>query len=202
MIAHAMTGKREEIAQQNGRKFSLWLLIIGIVMLFAAFTSAMIVRMAQGNWLFFELPQEFLYSTIIVVASSLPMFIAYRAAKKDEINTVRISLLLTLLLGIAFTYMQYMAWMDLFNRDIVFSPTGEQTDKGLISGSYVILLAGVHLIHILGGIVFLLVVLTKAFTYKVHKKNLLSINMCNTYWHFVGFLWVYLYLFLYFAPQF
>lgn len=203
MMAQAITGRNDEVvARQNGRRFTLWLLIVGIVMLFASFTSAMIVRMAQGNWLFFELPKQFLYSTIIVVSSSIPMYIAFRAAKKDEIRTVRLSLFLTLVLGVAFTYMQYLAWADLYHRGIVFSPTGAQTDRGMISGSYVILLAAVHLLHILAGIVFLLVVLTKALTYKVHKKNLLSINMCNTYWHFVGFLWVYLYLFLYFAPQF
>lgn len=197
-----MVYSTENEAKRSGQRFSLWLLIIGIIMLFAAFTSAMIVRMAQGNWLFFELPVQFTYSTFLVLLSSISMWTAYRAAKKDELTLMLAGLGITLVLGIAFCYSQYMGWIDLYNRGIVFSPTGEQTDAGGISGSYVILLAGVHLIHILGGILFLTVVLIKGFMHRVHKKNLLSINMCNTYWHFVGFLWVYLYLFLYFAPQF
>ena len=197
-----MADYSETEVRKTGQRFYLWLMIIGIIMLFAAFTSAFIVRMAQGNWLHFELPAQFRNSTFIVLLSSLPMWYAYRSAKKDNLLMVKAGLGLTMILGLIFVYNQYLGWQDMYDRGIVFSPTGEQTDVGGVSGSYVILLAAVHLLHILGGIVFLAVVLIKSFLFKVHKKNLLSINMCNTYWHFVGFLWVYLFLFLYFAPQF
>lgn len=202
MVAAAMTNSSEKQSHDTAVRFMLWLMIIGIIMLFAAFTSAMIVRMKQGNFAYFELPVQFLYSCIVVVISSLSMWWAYRSAKRDILGGVQIGLGITLLLGLTFCYFQYLGWLDMFNRGIVFSPSPEQTDQGFISASFVILIASLHFLHITGGIIFLAYVLIKSFLYKVHKKSILAINMCNTYWHFVGFLWVYLYLFFYFAPQF
>jgi cytochrome c oxidase subunit 3 len=77
-----------------------------------------------------------------------------------------------------------------------------QAEGDKVSASFVFALSALHLLHVIGGIIFLLFVLAKAYKLRVHKKNTLFMEMCNTYWHFVGFLWVYLYLFLYFAPGF
>lgn len=174
------------------RKFSLWLLIIGMSMLFAALTSAYIVRQAEGNWFEFALPQFFTYSTIVVVLSSITMIFAYRAAKKDELLNVKLGMALTLGLGITFCLLQFYGWQEMVSEGLFFTnPEGTK-----VSASFVYVISGVHYLHAIGGIIFLLVVFVKAFALKVHKKNLLSIDMCNTYWHFVGILWVYLYLFL------
>lgn len=64
------------------RKFTLILLMVGMFMLFAGLTSALIVRRAEGNWFQFELPVQFIYSTVMVLLSSLTMWLAYRGAKK------------------------------------------------------------------------------------------------------------------------
>jgi cytochrome c oxidase subunit 3 len=174
------------------RKFSLWLLIIGMSMLFAALTSAYIVRQAEGNWFDFVLPQFFTYSTVVVVLSSITMVFAYHAAKKDELPNVKLGMVLTLCLGITFCLLQFYGWKDMVSNGLFFTnPEGNK-----VSASFVYAISGIHCLHAMGGIIFLLVVLIKTFALKVHKKNLLSINMCNTYWHFVGILWVYLYLFL------
>lgn len=179
------------------RKFSLWLLLLGIIMLFAGLTSAYIVRKGDGNWHNFELPTVFFYSTIIILLSSVTMIYAYKAAKTDEIRRVNIGLIATLILGIAFIFSQFMGWVALKGEGLYFV-NPKYGDR--ISASFLIVLAGVHLVHILAGIIFLLVVLSKSLKLKVHKKATLLIDMCNTYWHFIGLLWVYLYLFLYFAP--
>lgn len=184
------------------KKFSLWLLIVGMIMLFAAFTSAFIVKKAQGNWYEFALPQEFLVSLFIAVSSSITMFLAYRAAKADKKALVQVGLAITFILGAAFCYSQVEGWYSLYLKGIVFTPSPEAIDKGYMSGTFVILLAALHLLHALGGLVFLFVTLIKSFINKVHSKSLLTIDMCSTYWHFVGLLWVYLYLFLYYSPQF
>jgi cytochrome c oxidase subunit III len=184
------------------QKFSLWLLIVGMIMLFAALTSAFIVKKAQGLWFEFDLPSEFLASLIIAVASSVSMFLAIRAARKDRKGMVQIAMSITLLLGLAFCYSQVEGWYSLYERGIVFTPSPKAIDQGYMSGTFVILLAALHLLHALGGIIFLIVTLIKSFFNKVHSKSLLTIDLCGTYWHFVGLLWVYLYLFLYFSPQF
>jgi len=183
------------------KKFSLILLMVGMLMLFAGLTSAVLVRRGEGNWFQFDLPVQFIYSTIVVLLSSFTMWMAYKSAKADEIGRTKLLLTSTLIIGSLFVLFQYQGWMDLANRGIFMVPA-EGGANGMISGSFIIGLVGLHLLHLVGGLLFLLVVLIKSLTFQVHKKNLLSINLCNTYWHFVGVLWFYLYTFLYFATQF
>ncbi len=188
------------------KKFALWLLLLGILMLFAAFTSAYIVRKGDGNWFNFRPPIVFLYSTLVVVLSSVSMLFAYKSAKKDNLGNVKIGLGITILLGVVFSYLQYQGWVVMNSLDLHFVNNNNEISNNLsgdrISASFLIVIAAVHLVHILAGIIFLLVVLLRTFQFKVHKNSSLLIDMCNTYWHFVGLLWVYLYLFLYFAPEF
>ncbi len=197
--------KMDEYSNRPGKmhpkKFSLMLLIVGMTMLFLGLTSAFLVREAEGNWLHFDLPTEFIYSTVAVLISSASMFFALRSAKQDNLISVSIGLAITLVAGLSFVYLQYAGFNDLASRGIYFSPANGSAG-GLVSGSFVIMFVALHLLHLLGGIVFVAVVLVKSLLSQVHKKNTLSISMCNTYWHFVGVLWIYLYLFLYFAPQF
>jgi cytochrome c oxidase subunit 3 len=193
------TQLQERKATVNPKKFSLWLLLLGILMLFSGLTSAYIVRKGDGNWFDFELPPIFMYSTIIVLMSSLTMIWAYRAAKRDDITGIKIGLAATIILGTAFVISQYMGWLTLSDQGLHFV-NPKYGDR--VSASFLIAIAAIHLVHILAGIVYLIVMFINTFRFKIHKKNTLQISMCNTYWHFVGFLWVYLYMFLYFAPDF
>lgn len=183
-------------ARMHPKKFSLWLLILGIIMLFAGLTSAYIVRKGDGNWFSFELPSVFLYSTLIVLLSSVSMLFAFRASKNDDISQVKLGLFITIILGIGFCISQYFGWMSMVKEGL-YLVNPKEGDK--VSASFVYVISFAHLAHIVAGLIFLLVVFAKAFNLEVHKKNTLLIDMCNTYWHFVGLLWVYLYLFLYFA---
>jgi len=180
----------------NPKKFALWLLIIAIIMLFAGLTSAYIVRMGEGNWLHFDLPVQFAYSTITIILSSLTMWWAYRSAKNDDLTQVKTGLLVTFILAVGFCYLQYLGWKAMSEQSLFFADD-EHGDK--ISASFIYALSGLHLAHILGGMIFLIIQIFRSFLLSIHRKKLLSINMCNTYWHFVGILWVYLYLFFYFA---
>jgi cytochrome c oxidase subunit 3 len=171
----------------NPTRFVLWLLIVASVMLFAAFTSAYIVRRGEGNWLIFDLPSLFTYNTYVIVLSSVFMQLSYFAAKKDNLNVLKIYLFITLALGVAFAIGQWYAWKQLVSSKIFL--------VGNPSESFVYIISGVHLAHMIGGLVFLLIIIGKTFQFKVHKKNLLSINLCITYWHFLGLVWVYLYFF-------
>ena len=193
------TQLQEHKGRVNPKKFSLWLLLLGILMLFSGLTSAYIVRKGDGNWFDFELPPIFMYSTIIVLLSSVTMIWAFRAAKRDNITGIKIGLAATIILCIAFVISQYVGWLTLSDQGLHFV-NPKYGDK--VSASFLIAIAAIHLVHILAGIVYLIVMLINAFRFKIHKKNTLQISMCNTYWHFVGFLWVYLYMFLYFAPDF
>lgn len=191
------------------KKFALWLLILGMIMLFAALTSAYIVRRGEGNWDVFPLPPQFIYSLVIVVISSITMQWAYFAAKRDELAQVKIGLLLTLGLGIAFCITQFMGWAELTSNGFTWTginnPTSEYVESNNVTfigrqnpaSTFVYILSGAHAVHVLGGLIFLVVMGVQSFKLKIHKKNLLKISMCKTYWHFVGVLWIYLYLFLF-----
>ncbi|MCU0423848.1 MAG: cytochrome oxidase subunit III [Bacteroidia bacterium] len=169
-------------------KFVTWLLIVASVMLFASLTSAYIVRKGEGNWLLFDIPNVFAFSVVIAIIGSITMQLAYMMAKKDEIGKLKIFSLLTLIAGFGFVISQYLGWVALVNNNIHF--------VGNPSESFFYVISGVHLAHVIGGIIFVGVVTNNVFRYKVHKKNLLSINLCTTYWHFLGFTWIYLYFFL------
>jgi cytochrome c oxidase subunit III len=172
----------------NPKKFAMWLFIASVLMLFAAFTSAYIVRRAEGNWLIFELPDLFYYTTVLIVLSSVTMQWAYFAAKKDNLEMVKVAVGVTAILGLAFLVGQYFAWKDLIAASVYL--------VGNPSGSFVYLLTGLHGLHIISAIVFLLIVLNSTFKYKIHSKNMTQMEMCATYWHFLGGLWLYLFVFL------
>jgi cytochrome c oxidase subunit 3 len=173
------------------KKFALWLFIVSIVMLFAALTSAYIVKQADGNWLSFELPGAFLLSTGIIAISSITMHLAYLAAKKDELGKVKLMLSLTVVLGVLFLGTQYFSWSQLVAENVFFV-------SNYASGSFIYVFTGLHGLHLVSGLIFLLITFTSAMRLEVHAKKLLQIEMCMTYWHFLGGLWLYLYIFLLF----
>lgn len=174
----------------NPKMFNLWLSILGMIMLFVGLSSGYIVRRAEGNWLQFEMPSDFQLSTILVVLSSITMFWAFYAAKKDELNQIKAVLISTFILGFAFCLSQIQAWENLMNSGLFFA--GSEA-----SSSWLYVITATHFAHIIGGLIALLIAIIQAFRLNIHKKNMLRISLINTYWHFVGILWIYLYLFLF-----
>lgn len=172
----------------NPKKFAMWLFIGSVTMLFASLTSAYIVRQAEGNWLYFELPILFTISTVVVAVSSVTMQLAYWAAKKDNTARVKLMVTVTTVLGLIFLVLQFLGWADLVANNIYF--------VGNPSGSFLYVLTGLHGIHVVSAVIFLLIVFASAIRSKVNSKNLLQIEMCTTYWHFLGGLWLYLFVFL------
>lgn len=170
------------------KKFALWLFLVTVIMIFAALTSAYIVRQADGNWLVFDLPNLFLVTTAIILVSSGTMHWAYLAVKKDNLDAAKIAISVTTILGVSFLIGQFMAWGELVKNSVHW--------VGNPSGSFVYVISGLHGLHIIGGVVFLIVVLISMFQTRIHSKNLLQVEMCATYWHFLGGLWLYLFVFL------
>jgi cytochrome c oxidase subunit 3 len=178
----------EETLSMNPKKFILWLFIVSIIMLFAAMTSAYLVRRAEGNWLDFTVPAVFAYSSIVLVASSLTMHWAYVAAKKDNFRSLKIAITITFALGMAFLYMQFQGWVELVDQNVFF--------VGNPAGSFMYIFTGLHAFHLISGLIVLVFALVAAFRLKVHAKNLNQIEIAASYWHFLDILWLYLYFFL------
>ncbi len=172
-------------------QFVQWMLILSIVMMFAAFTSAYIVRSEEGDWLQVSLPSSMLLSTGLIVFSSATMQWGVFSARRDNINHVKVALLVTLALGVGFLAAQWNVWGDLVGQKVFFGGLGSNP-----AGSFLYVLTGVHGFHLVTGLIYLTIVLVSSFKYKVHSRNLLRIKLCTTYWHFLGGLWVYLHVFL------
>jgi len=170
-------------------KFALMVACASIVMMFAALTSAYIVRQAQGNWLEFKLPDMFMYSTFVILLSSVTLHSAYFAFVKGKEQVYKSLLVVSFMLGVSFLILQYQGWMALFNIGVEFN--------GNPSGSFVYVISGLHAAHILAGIAVLFVALVHAFllSFKVTKIRKRRFEITLIFWHFLGFLWIYLFMF-------
>jgi cytochrome c oxidase subunit 3 len=170
------------------KKFALWLFMVTVVMVFAGLTSAYIVRQSEGNWLEYDLPGIFWVTSGIAVLSSLTLQWAYYSARKDNFVNLKIGMTLTVLLGIAFLVGQWYSWVAMVDREVFF--------VGNPSGSFLYVFTGLHAAHLISGVIFLIIVLISTFRLKVHSRDMTAMEMATTYWHFLGGLWLYLFMFL------
>ena len=168
--------------------FLLYVFLVSVFMLFAGLTSAFIVSKGDKIWQNVTLPPAFTWSTILIVLSSVSMQMAFQSAKSNLISRNRVFLGITLLMGAGFMFSQYMGYKQL--QESGFFLVGENTIS-----SFVYLISGIHLAHIICAFLLVGFNLYQSFNYKIHSKSLNGIRICNTFWHFLGIVWVYLFLF-------
>ncbi len=178
----------EQKKRLKAGKMMMYLYIISIIMIFAGLTSAYIVRKAEGNWRFFELPIAFWISTFFIVSSSITHQQALNSAKKNQISKISLFLIITLILGIAFAFTQFIGWQQLVKIKVHL--------VGNPSESFVYILTGMHLIHMIGAIGFLTWATIQSLKFYFHQNNYYALDLCAKFWHFLDFLWVYLFFFL------
>ena len=173
-------------------QFYLWGGLGSIVMMFAGLTSAYIVKKSQANWLDFDLPNIFLVSTGVILLSSFTIQMAVKKFKEQNENQYRGFLAITAIFGILFIVLQIQGFMQLEANSIAL--TGARSNS---AASFLFVITGLHLLHVIGGVIALIVVNLKAFSAKTDKNNDLPVKLISSYWHFVDILWVYLFVFLY-----
>lgn len=209
-MAAAFSQRYERVST---RKFMLWLGIVSIVMLFAGLTSAYIVRQGEGKWVNFQLPGLFIVSTLMIVLSSVTIQWAVTSVKKNSLSSMNMALLLTAVFGLGFVLFQYLSWKQLveggihlvgtvknitMNYEYIRGGPENPADIQNVAGSFLYAITGLHVIHLLGGLIALSVVLWRAARKKYSATNYEGISLCAIYWHFLDGLWIYLYLFLIF----
>lgn len=178
------TQQRQKI---HPHKFSLWVAIASILMMFAGLTSAYIVKSSQAGWEEVQTPDYFWYSTIAIVASSITMQLALRSFKQRSMQQYRILLIVTLVLGIAFIALQGAGFDWMWSHGVRL--------KGAGAGQFLYIIAGLHGLHVIGGIVALLYQIGKAFFGRSKNYNSVPVEVVSIYWHFVDVLWIYLLIF-------
>jgi len=180
-----MNDQRKRI---HPHKFTLWVGIGSIVMMFAGFTSAYIVKRNLANWITFNLPVIFWYSTAVIILSSLTIIVSRNFFKQGEMAKYRKWLAVTMFLGILFVIMQAVGFLNLWETGITLTKN--------VSFSFLYIIVGLHALHVIAGVIALLVTLIKAFSIRRKIYSTVPIDLMSTYWHFVDLLWIYLLIFL------
>ncbi|SFN53360.1 cytochrome c oxidase subunit 3 [Bizionia echini] len=185
------------LEEKKGRakKMMLWFGILSLIMSFAGWTSAFVVSSTRPDWASeFELPQAFLISTIVIIISSITIWLAKRSLTQSNRQMTTVWLLSTFVLGIIFIYNQFIGFQQII--ELGYNFTGPTSN---VTMSYIYLIAVVHILHVAVGLICLLVVIYNHFKQKYSSSQMLGVELIATYWHFVDLLWVYLFLFLYFV---
>ncbi len=184
-----------EEKNKRAKKMMLWFAIISLIMSFAAWTSAFIVSSSRPDWLKdFQLPNSFVISTVVIMMSSVSFMLAQKALKSHIRKATTIWLLVTLVLGALFIFNQFNGFQEIINQGYNF--TGPTSN---VTMSYIYLIAMVHILHVVVGLICLLIVIYNHFKQKYNTENMLGFELAATFWHFIDILWIYLFLFLYFV---
>ena len=171
-------------------KFTLWIAIGSIIMMFAGLTSAFVVKGSLPGWSQAKMPPVFYYSTAVILISSLTIQMALKAFKERAMAQYRRLITVTILLGAIFIALQGIGFYQMYNAGVKLSGSGE--------GVFLYIIFGLHALHVLGGIIVLLVMFIKAFSSRIRNYNPVPVELSATYWHFVDVLWLYLFIFFLF----
>lgn len=169
-------------------KFGLWLFIAASIMLFAAFTSAYIVRSGAGDWIRFSIPTVMWFGTGALILSSVSIHFALNSIKNGRIDLFKKAMLFTVLLGGVFITGQFLGWGQLRAQGLYLDTNA--------SSAFFYMLTVTHIVHLIGGIIALSFVTTKGLMEKYNERNYLGVGLCATYWHFLDVLWMYLFVFI------
>jgi cytochrome c oxidase subunit 3 len=156
-------------------------------MVFAGLTSAFILQSGSAKWVIFKLPIAFWFSTVVIMASSYTMSKAVTFFKSREKQRYKTFVSFTLILGILFIALQLLGFADLYKQNI--------TLQGSASNGFLFIISGLHIAHMVGAIIALVIVYLTAFRKKVKIYNSTSIEIMSLFWHFVDGLWIYLFIF-------
>lgn len=176
------------------------LLLTGIVILFLGLSYAYIFSLNQERWEDFRLPKIFWVSSVCVILISYLLNNCIKFYKKDRPEKISRYLILSLFFAVAFLGCQYEGWKQM--------TLGGYTLDDTPSSSYIYILSGLHGLHILAGIIFLIVAIfrikkntsdeVKTLLYMSDQIKYTRLRLLAHYWHTIDCLWLFLFLlFLY-----
>jgi cytochrome c oxidase subunit III len=171
---------------------AIWVVLFAISMMFAAFTSALVVRKGSSlEWRTFKLPSVLFFNTIVLFASSVALEVSRRriavfmGTLRVQVESPARWLYVTLSLGTLFVAGQYVAWSQLRAEGLYLATNP--------SSSFFYVLTVTHALHVLGGLGGLVYVIRKLSKSSLRRSTL---DATARYWHFMDLLWLYLLLLL------
>ena len=176
---------------QNAHQSLLLISMFSVVMLFAGLTSAYIVSKGSlgPKWDIITLPNMFYLSTCAIIISSVFGYLSIQYCKKDNLDKIKTSLFCTILFGVFFTFFQFFGWKELVGA-------GKFLSGNNVASSYIYIFTIAHLIHVLGGMAALIFSFFRSQQKRYNSKNFNGLKLTIRFWHFLGVLWIYLFVFL------
>jgi cytochrome c oxidase subunit III len=179
------------VVEQNKKihphKFTLWVGIGAIIMMFAGLTSAYIVKREQPGWTSFTTPIAFYYSTAVMLISSVTIFLAGKSFRERRMVRYRKLVGATTILGLVFILLQFLGFRHLWETGTTFHGSG--------AGQFLYIIAGLHGLHVFGGVIATFTLWLRAGNTRIRSYNAVPVDVVSTYWHFVDLLWLYLFIF-------
>jgi cytochrome c oxidase subunit III len=186
-----MITQEEYDKKAKSYKMLLWFGMVSVVMMFAGFTSAYVISKSRPDWLNdFEMPSAFLFSTLVILISSVTFHLAVKGVKNSKLSQTTAMLWLTFALAIVFIVLQFVGFGQVIESGLYFTGT-----ESTITTSFLYIVVIVHLAHLVGGMISLLIVIYNNYKQKYNAAQHVGIELSATFWHFLGLLWLYLFLF-------
>ncbi|KRT16592.1 cytochrome C oxidase subunit III [Pedobacter ginsenosidimutans] len=182
--------KMQDTFDPKPRKFIVWLFVVSSTIMFGGFTSYYLVFAAsKGKGHGLVLPDAFIYSSLVIIASSITLVLASKALRKLNFSLQRNMLWITVILAIAFGVMQFNAWGSMVR-------TGATLVGNNAAISFIYVVSGMHLLHIIGGVGLIINALAGSYKSLPVAKVQYRMEIASIFWHFIDILWIYLYVFL------
>ena len=178
-----------DVPREQLLQLGVWMFLATVTMLFAAFTSAYLVRRAGADWRPIDWPMLLWVNTVVLGASSVGLEVGRRAAETARWSRARLGFTAAVLLGVVFLGGQLVAWQSLVDRGVLV--------QTLPQSSFFYLLTGVHALHLLAGLIVLVTTLPRLrATVEPPSLDVVSpaghARLAATFWHFFGAVWLYL----------
>jgi cytochrome c oxidase subunit 3 len=187
----AVLTRGERLQREEARRLGLWMFLATVTMLFAAFTSAYIVRRSGDDWQRVALPPMLWFSTTALAASSGALEAAWRWGARAAWITASAAMAAAVSLGAGFLLGQAMAWRQLMAAGLFLPATPHS--------SFLYMLTGVHALHVTAALLVLAWGAVHTWTgtgARDQPRWIAAMRTCRTFWHFLLGVWIYLFALL------
>jgi cytochrome c oxidase subunit 3 len=172
--------------REDQLRLGLWIFLATVSMLFAAFTSAYIVRRSGTDWQHVALPGILWMNTLVLAASSAALEAAYSSGSRAQWQRATLAVAAAALLGVLFLAGQIAAWRQMVASG-VYMPTSPHS-------SFFYMLTGAHALHIVAALGVLLWCAGRTWVARHNPTGwAASMDLGRTFWHYLGAIWVFLF---------
>lgn len=176
------------IVTRSDGQTGLWLFLAVVTSMFMLFIVSYYTRSQFPDWEKLSDPNILWLNTGMLVLASVALQLASNAAKRGVANTMRNTLIASGVLTVAFVGGQLVAWDQLINAGFYV--------QGNPSTAFFYLVTGLHALHLLGGLWFMLMVAFRLRRENQREKALKAVALCATYWHYLLLVWLVLFALL------